>query len=307
MSKSSATESAVALAWSLWSDLGVPGVQRNHDHVEIDPEPLIVVTPLLAASDARLMEQALSWCVGHADRVATSRITGLLGVLPDEVASAFSGFAATVNAVGRANWPAGAAEPWPQIPKLRDIPLPMARPSLLRLRARALCGLGARADALCDLLASPDTWVTADDLSDNGHTKRNMARVLAELTEAGLIQGRRDGNVRLFRCANPPLAQSLGGLPVDMPRWTPIFKLVVLSTRLDRMQDLPPAVRRVAANTLRDQLAELADGLSLDRPPETRGVPEAWERTRDWARTQLEQIADGSSPAITGPMVTRRA
>ena len=35
-------EGALALAWSLWTELGVPGWSRRHQDWAIDPEPLIL-------------------------------------------------------------------------------------------------------------------------------------------------------------------------------------------------------------------------------------------------------------------------
>ena len=72
------TRLVIDLGWSLWTELGVPGVIRRHAHVAIDPEPLIVFSPWLLRHDARLQEEVVRWCVAHADRISASRLHGLL-------------------------------------------------------------------------------------------------------------------------------------------------------------------------------------------------------------------------------------
>lgn len=37
------------LAWSLWTELGVSGVVRNHAFVALDLEPILAVTPSFGA------------------------------------------------------------------------------------------------------------------------------------------------------------------------------------------------------------------------------------------------------------------
>jgi len=47
------------LAWSLWTEFGVPGGVRNHRGVALDIEQLIVISPLLFEHDPRLRDQCL--------------------------------------------------------------------------------------------------------------------------------------------------------------------------------------------------------------------------------------------------------
>jgi hypothetical protein len=68
---------ATDLAWSLWGELGVPSVVRNHTQVVVDPEPLVLAAPFIAQHDARLRDEIRRWCAAHADRISTSRLKGL--------------------------------------------------------------------------------------------------------------------------------------------------------------------------------------------------------------------------------------
>ena len=85
------------LLWSLWTELGVNGVVRKHAQVIIDPEALLLFSPLLVASEPRLLELIYSWCVKHHGLIAPSRLSGLRKTLPPEVTGPFDCFAATAS------------------------------------------------------------------------------------------------------------------------------------------------------------------------------------------------------------------
>ena len=70
------------LLWSLWTELGVNGVVRKHAQVIIDPEALLLFSPLLVASEPRLLELIYSWSVKHHGLIAPSRLSGLRKTLP---------------------------------------------------------------------------------------------------------------------------------------------------------------------------------------------------------------------------------
>ncbi|MES2643417.1 MAG: hypothetical protein V4850_28295 [Myxococcota bacterium] len=286
------------LAWSLWSELGVPGVARKHSSTSIDLEPLLVFTPTLAHEDPRLLEQVLSWCVDHADRVNAGRLATLVKKLPPQARVNFEAFATTVNHLAGTRWPA-AGQIWDPLPRLRPVPLPIERPALVRLRARALCGVGSRADVLCDLLARPGAWSTAAMLAEAGHSKRNVARTLSELEAAGIVVRLPSGNALRFRLTNPAaLATVLGGVPPASPQWLPVFELVTMLLDLAAMEGTSSAVRRVQANTLHDAVAPLAQLLGLAAPPQTRGEPQAWELLARWGAGQVDALASGTSAAL---------
>ncbi len=298
MSRDVLRQHAADLAWSLWTELGVAGVVRNHSATQIDLEPLLAVTPALGADDPRLLEQVLSWCASNADRVNSTRLSALVLALPPSVRAGFERFAATVNAVAGTKWPA-AGEPWTPLPRLRSIPLPLERPALVRLRARALCGVSTRADVLCDLASRPAAWCSAAALAEHGHSKRNTARVLAEFEAARLVVRQATGNVLRYRPSHPDaIATLLGGTPATCPDWIIVFQLILLLLDLSSSEGAPGPVRRVAANTTRDAVAEMADQLWLDTPPATRGAPEAWEAMESWGTSQVSALAGGTSPAL---------
>lgn len=293
MSSESIRRDAADLAWSLWTELGVSGVVRRHSGTVIDLEPLLAATPALASDDPRLREQVLSWCACHGDRVNTGRLAAQVKRLRPSAQTAFTSFGATANAVAGTRWPA-AGSPWTPLPRPREVPLPLDRPALPRLRARALCGVGTRADVLCDLLASPAAWLTASQLAEGGHSKRNVARVLAELDGAGIIVRQAAGNVLRFRLSQPAaLVGVLSGFPEESPDWTRIFELAIALLDVAALELSPAAVRRVEANKLREVLRPLAERLSLGAPPKTRGEPRAWELLVEWGAVRMAALAGG--------------
>ena len=177
--------------------------------------------------------------------------------------------------------------------------MPLDRPAGLRLRARALCGVGTRADVLCDLLAHPGVWVTASQLAEGGHSKRNIARVLAELDDAGIVMRHATGNGLRFRLAQPAaLASLLAASPDASPDWTRTFELAIGLLDLAALETLPAAVRRVEANALRDILHPQAERLSLSSPPGTRGEPKAWELLIEWGTARMAGLAAGDHAGL---------
>lgn len=293
------------LGWSLWTELGVPGVVRNHTHVAIDPEPLIVFSPWLFKDDARLCEEVVRWCSAHADRISASRLQGLLKAAPADVTAAFSALATTLRAHG-VRWTDSIAA-GADLPPSRAIgpskPLPMAlpttRPALIRFRLRALAGVGARADVLAELLGHEGAWLIASDMQALGYSKRNVARILAELADAGLVQHRTERNAIAYQAHGPHIwPQLLRGEGLAWPDWATIFGLVGDVLRLDVESGKSESVRRVAATKAAQRFEAASDVLGWERPVSTTGNPDAWQFVIKWAEEQVGGLARGTSTAM---------
>ncbi len=299
MSSRAVGEDTLALAWSLWSELGAPGLSREHSHVVLDPEPIIVATPSLMGDDPRLRDQVLGWCLAHSGRVSASRLKGLLRVSTPAVVERFGGLAAALARHG-VRWPAAPSSlPWPDASKLKG-PLPVERPALLRFRLRALCGVGARADVLAELLGSGGAWLSAAQLARQGYTKRNIALLMAELEVAGVLQARRDGAAFLYRLAKPKLLLDLlGAEGAAAPAWQAILALALDLLFFSRTESAPATVRRVEADAFRRRAVPLSQLLELPAPPPTRGAPDAWDSVLEWGTKQIRDLAIGASPAFT--------
>lgn len=283
--------------WSLWTELGVPGPSRRHANAVIDPERLIIATPLLARDDPRLSDLAFAWCFQQAHRVSSSRISALLREARTDVRSAAEQMLGELAGEGVV---LARAEPRPS-PRPRDfrsLLVQVERPALLRLRVRALVGVSGRADVLTALLSSPSTWASAGDLDDAGIAKRNVARILSELAEAGIAHARRRGNVHEFRLAHAAALGELVAVPAFavFPAWRSIFDWMHL---VDELSGLPmdrPATLRVEVARRRDMMESIAATLGLAKPTHLLASEQSTRALLTWGNEVAEDIAAGVGP-----------
>lgn len=295
-------DALVELAWSLCTELGVPGVSRNHRRVAIDPEPLIVTLPSLFEFDPRLRDQVYGWCACHASHLSLSRLRGLSKRLPETARVEFQGLAATLREHTNVRWPNGNAAAWHRAPEVKTRRLPVDRQALLRFRVRALCGTGARADVLSELLARSNRWTRASDVERLGYSKRAVAGILAEFGEAGMAKQLADGNALTFQLRRADsLRMLLDADNLAHPDWARLTSLVLAALDLTRLERAGPTTRRIEANKRRPSFEALSHELSLAPPPVTRGNPEAWEALLAWATKVAKSLAAGDSPAFGGP------
>ena len=306
MSSEAVRDALVGLGWSLFTEMGVPGVVRHHGGVVLDPEPLVVVAPLLFPFDARLRDQVAGWCAVHADRLSVSRLQGLARQLPEPANAAFYGLSATLRRHAKVRWPDAGADPWGRMPEVHMRPLPVERPALLRFRLRAVSGVGARADVLGELLWRTDRWTRASDLASLGYSKRAVAGILSELGEAGLALQRPVGNALTYQLAHAEvLATLVGGRDVAFADWWSITALMRALLALVDLEHANLATRRIEAHRLGAVLSAGALELSLEPPPATRGQADAWERLVDWGTRVAQALEAGTSPALGGQGVAR--
>jgi len=271
------TDNAIALAWSLWAEMGVSGWQRNHASHAIDPERLILFTAFLGDTDPRLRDESTDWCIAYGRYVSAARLRNLLATQTPEVRATFAGMAATVNAHSNLRWP-GAAQTRPYTRTQRSAIADFTGPSLVVLRLRALFGVGARAEVLRAFLADPAARFSAADVApDAGYTKRNIAEAMDALRTAGLLRVQALRNQRLFGLADAAWLTSLpGGLPEAWPRWSSVFRVLEgLIAGMREADRLTPKVRTVEASAvLRDLRGDLEQvGVRLSQ--EESG-PSAW-------------------------------
>ncbi|MBT3220827.1 MAG: hypothetical protein HN348_17220 [Proteobacteria bacterium] len=300
MSRRAIQEAVRDLGWSVFTELGVPGVVRHHQSAVIDPEPLIVASSVFFELDLRLRDQIYGWCKTYADRISVSRLQGLLNKLEEPNRRSFAAFAATLRSGSKARWPMiEGVEPWRRPPDVKPPRLPLERPALLRLRLRALLGVGARADVFCELFARTGAWTRISELADDGYSKRAIALILSDLAGAGFVKSRTERNALHYQLAHPELLYELTGAgDLAFPSWRKIMLLVRRSLALVELEKKPDGVRRVEANMHRKEMKRLADQLWLNEPPVTRGNPEAYDEMDSWVTTQMDELAKGSSPAL---------
>jgi len=291
-----------ALLWSLWTELGLPGAERHHSHLLSDPEPLIVFTPFLAASDSRLLGLVFDWCAAHADHLSVTRIKALADTVPEDVRQSLMRFNGALEREGIRWSPTGSPGPF-EVGR-RRMALPLERPSLLRLRLRFLAGVSARAEVLTELLVAGRTRLSSEELAIPGITRRSTDRVIAELVKGGFltVHGKQRG--RRFSLINQNALSSLFGhgreIPLSAPmNWHALLQAVVLMHFLQGIDGLQESVRRVEAVRLRHSLAQNLKAIRQDPPPVVTGRMDAFLLLLDWCVALVSGWADGR-PGLAG-------
>ena len=93
------------LAWSLWTELGVAGVKRNHQKFLVPIEELILLTVTLAKTDPRLCLESLDWCSQYHHFFSISRLKCLIKSFETSLNEPFSIYSATLNSLATSTWP----------------------------------------------------------------------------------------------------------------------------------------------------------------------------------------------------------
>ncbi|HEY4240282.1 MAG TPA: hypothetical protein VGM88_10715 [Kofleriaceae bacterium] len=207
---------AVELAWRQWTALGVSGVAPPPVQA-IDLEALIALTPSLALSDPRLVDEARDWCIAIGPSfVSIARLRQLRRLMPASP-SASADLPALLIEHRRSTKRSGKS----RTPRL-------AQPALLQLRSRYTFGVGVRADLLARLamLDSMSAW-RVTELQPTGYTKRATSAVLDELAQVGILRKLAlRAHVVYQLDNNAALRALLAPLPPRMPPWAERFAVV---------------------------------------------------------------------------------
>lgn len=273
-------ELSLDLAWSLWTELGVPGSKRNHQDWSVDPEPLLLFTALWSHHDPRLRDEAMLWSVANRRLLSRARLRGLWKAAPDPTRAAFGPLAATIAAHAPGAW-AGATTPWrlDRVEARRRVRVD--RPAQLRLRLRSLFGVSARAEIMHALVAAPGARFAAGELADaTGYTKANMSEELETLELAGLLTRTARANRALFGLRAPDRLRLLAApIPARFVDWSAALRLVAALAAFDRERPAPtsPAAPVEAARLLKATAADRDRAGFPERPPDAHG-----RRLVDW-------------------------
>jgi hypothetical protein len=138
-------EALLTLAWSLWTELGVAGVERHHQDCAVDPEALLLFTSTLQERDRRLRDESLDCALAIAPYLFISRLKMLLKAATPTVQASFEPLAATFNECTKTyvRLPKKkSASPWRAEPSGKSERGPFGRPSQVILRCRSFLGAG---------------------------------------------------------------------------------------------------------------------------------------------------------------------
>jgi hypothetical protein len=277
-------DAATATAWSHWTALGVNGVVPPPD-TAVDPEPLILLTAVVADDEPRLRDEASDWCVQFGSRfVAAGRMRTLAAGLDEEGASRFQTFAATINAVGGTRWYSGSARPRRLSPSGKSRLNNLDTPTRALLRLRCAFGTSARAEILLTMLTQwdPGRYVVASELVELGYSKNAIATTLDDLALAGLAHRRSIGNAFGYQLRSPgELRSVLEPLPLRQRHWHVRLLLLARAVQLEESIGRKPAlVQSVEARKFvdlnKDQLARLGLAAPSAAPRDYWAKIQAW-------------------------------
>jgi len=213
--------------WGVWSELGVSGWGRTHEDWAIDPEPLIVFSPSVIASEPRLRDEVIDWCSDNWRHVSAVRLRHLLNGNENEETDAWGQFAATVNrSSGAAKWPRATTER--KFARTgRSSLRPLSERSMIFLRMRSIFGLSARTEVLRYLLFTGERSTAAMLAAQTNYAKRNVAEACESLVQAGVLQSTQIGNRLYFSLVDgEALSAFLGPSAHIRPDWPVLLRVV---------------------------------------------------------------------------------
>ncbi len=296
----------IDLAWSHWTDLGVSGwrlaspVSNEAGEVAIDPEPLIFLTASLGHADPRLRDEATDWCVAFGRYISKVRLKNLLRLGVGD-RDAYSAFAATVNRHARLGWPQGEGRGRAFDRTERSELVVRGRPSTLRLRARLVFGVSARAEILVLLASEQSRGASATELAERaGYGRRNVVEALDALVAAGLVRQIAAPTARRYTLADPiALEGILGPFPAHVIEWALAFDacwraLITLRT----YGEASAAVRSIEAAKAADAISALLMRVSLVVPGRAPSGTSSWELFGPWALGLVEMLRDPSAAEL---------
>lgn len=215
------------IAWSLWRELGVAGIDRFHEDCLVQPEELIILTALVSKYDPRLFDEALDWTSRYHHWISISRLRVFLKELDASSIESFIQFASALNAVSKANWlNLDAMSPVPKLSGKSVLP-PLESPALLVFRLRNLFGLGAKADILTSYLTRNRMQFSAADLVDVGYSKRSLMIALDHLAASEILTVSNVRNAKKYALKKSRELQVLiGKLPKFAPPWIKILQAI---------------------------------------------------------------------------------
>jgi len=290
------------LAWGHWTELGVSGWRlRDREgsselDVAIDPEPLIFLTAALADIDPRLRDEAIDWCVTFGRYISKVRLKRLLQ-LPIVDPGSYSSFARTVNRSGHLAWPTDGGAVWRFKPTGRSVLNVRGRRSTIRLRARLVFGVSARAEILIALGEEARWAYTATELAERArYGRRVVVEALEALTAVGLVRSVDAPGARRFSLADPVAVHGiLGPPPAATLDWALAFDACWRCyTTLQKFANAPATVRAIEAMKTAETVEEELMRMWLSVPGPTPRGEKAWARFETWTLDLIRVLRDPS-------------
>jgi hypothetical protein len=280
------------LAWSLWTELGVPGVVNFHGDCAVDPEALIAFCNSLDQLDPRLRDVSDIWVQRYGRYITLSRLRSLKKkysqILMQEPAAAVRKSRVKHN-----------------LHSLRydkHINLDLGKPSLILLRCRAVFGVSSRADILTYLGGVAERRVTASYLANRvSLTKLNVAQVLNDLCSGRVCTVEKDKNIGMYHLQRfDELRGLVAPWPNKQPNWHNIFFLLLTLQQLAKISfGQSSGVASIEAHKALSSFLSKSKQDAMAVPSLSPNDLESyWNRIVDWCITTSTEIANGTSPLL---------
>lgn len=287
------------LAWSLWTELGVAGVERRHQKFLINIEELILLTVVLAEIDPRLRDESLDWCSQYHHLISTSRLKSIIKSFGNSLIASFSKYSVTLNSFSQAAWPIFQdSSPLKIMLSHKSCLRPLESPALFNMRLRSIFGTGARADLLTFFLIHAKSNFSASDMVEIGYSKRNLAEILEELCLSKLFDKFLLKNQYRYRLIkNDQLLRVVGPLPEYTPSWHVIFEILFsLRDCINRTVNSSESTQVVEIRNLLMSFEEDLKRLNLTPPPWNNNFQAYLNLFSEWLLDITGKLAKGNFP-----------
>lgn len=286
------------LAWSLWTELGIAGLERKHQAFSIAPEELIILTSVLSEFDPRLRDEALDWCIRYHHLISPIRLQMLAKKYKEYIARPFSTFSTTFNKFAdiRTKWIVLVkTSPLKFRPSSKSVLRSLENLAMIHFRLRSFLGIGARTDVLAFLLNEKSREFTASDLIEIGYSKRHLAQILNDLAAAGIFSQTKVRNqLRYALVRRDQLLKLLGGTPKKMIHWDRILAVLLpIRACLQDVENTSIGVRVIDMRNLLNKLSNQLLQIKLTPPPLQNDFEAYWSSITKWILDFSASLAKG--------------
>lgn len=292
------------LAWSLWSELGVPGWERHHRDVAVDVEPLILFTAALPSLDARLRGEVAGWCASFDRYISKTRLRNLARDQDERSAAAFYAFADALNRSAGLRWPISTKAGDSVDLQARERPMDRnigRRSACVSLRLRAVFGVGSRAEVIRTMIAYPDTPLSAPEIAKYVFfARRNVAEALDAFAFAGIVGSLEERRTVRYVLAQP-LTDVVGEKPRGFPHWVELFGLLLGLQQLLAQPKPAPVLRALQAQEFLETHAFAIARSNLPGAPALRPGFEVFSQLESWSKQIAHEIATNRGDVLSTP------
>lgn len=286
------------LCWSLWTELGVAGVIRKHQHFLILIEELVLLTAILSDQDPRLRDESLDWCSKYHHFVSVNRVKTLCKKFAP-YHEPISVYHSTINTLAKTSWPIyKKTSPLKVRLSGKSSLRPLESPALLNIRARSIFGIGTRADIITFFLTHSKPDYASSDMSEVCYSRINLGETLDAFYLGGLFDKFSHGNQHRYRfIKNENLQKALGPIPKYAPSWGPILEVILpLRDSILKTKNSSDTIKTVEISNVLNKLNKQLKRLNLTPPQADSDFEMFLSAFQKWLLDLLRRLSTGEFP-----------